>query len=307
MNHRTDPDSIAFDSSFEGAPGELVRLSTLVRRMVAGNAGPMTFTGTCTYVVGTGRVAVIDPGPAAQGHIDALLDALRGETISAILVTHTHKDHSPGARLLKDKTGARLYGCPPCAAILDDRGVGLRLDAAHDLDHAPDVVMDDGDVIEGPGYTLVCVETPGHTATHRTYALPRENALFSGDHVMAWSTTVVAPPDGRMQAYMQSLDKLRLRDDVVYWPGHGGPVKNPQRFVAALAQHRRNREAAISRSLATEGSTIDAIVAEVYRDLDPGLRTAAALSVLAHLEALVEQGLVVADKAPLLGAAFRRV
>jgi glyoxylase-like metal-dependent hydrolase (beta-lactamase superfamily II) len=124
---------------------------------------------------------------------------------------------------------------------------------------------------------------------------------------MAWSTTVVAPPDGRMQAYMQSLDKLRLRDDVVYWPGHGGPVKNPQRFVAALAQHRRNREAAISRSLATEGSTIDAIVAEVYRDLDPGLRTAAALSVLAHLEALVEQGLVVADKAPLLGAAFRRV
>jgi glyoxylase-like metal-dependent hydrolase (beta-lactamase superfamily II) len=306
MTSRAIRNEIVFDRTFESRSGELVPLSPQIRRIVAGNAGPMTFTGTCTYVVGAGRVAVIDPGPAEPGHISALLDALRHETITSILVSHTHKDHSPGARLLQQATGAKLYGCPRYVPIHDDQVFGMPLDAAHDLDHAPDVAMYDNDTIEGPGYTLVCVETPGHTATHRAYALPQEQALFSGDHVMAWSTTVVAPPDGKMDAYMRSLEKLRARGDTIFWPGHGGPVKSPQRFVAALAQHRRNREAAITRCLAAQGSTIDTIVKEVYRDLDPRLRMAAALSVLAHLEALVERGTVVADKIPLLGASFRR-
>lgn len=307
MNPQAACEPLFLDRSFEGVPGELVRLSPLVRRMVAGNAGPMTFTGTCTYVVGTGRVAVVDPGPEANGHIDMLLEALRGETITAVLVTHTHKDHAPGARLLKDATGASIYGCPPCAIEPGATGdLSLHLDAAHDLDHAPDVVMHDGDTIEGPGFTLSCVETPGHTGSHRAFTLTQENALFSGDHVMAWSTTVVAPPDGNMRAYMESLAKLRHRDDRIYWPGHGGPVKDPHRHVAALAQHRRNREAAILACLSTGLSRIDAIVAEAYRDLDPGLRAAAALSVRAHLETLVERGLVVIEGDPTLGTTFRR-
>lgn len=299
--------ALSFDRSFEGAPGELVQLSPLVRRMVAGNAGPMTFTGTCTYVVGSGNVAVIDPGPEAESHIRALLDALHGETITAILVTHTHKDHAPGARLLKGATGARLYGCPGYVTdVVDASDLPCAIDAAHDLDHAPDVVLHEGDAIEGQGFTLVCVETPGHTRNHRAFALPQEQALFSGDHVMAWSTSVVAPRDGHMRSYMGSLDKLLHRDDVIYWPGHGGPVKEPRRYVAALVRHRRNREDAILGCLGAEGSTIDAIVTRVYADLDPRLRMAAALSVRAHLESLVERGLAVTDEGSILGAAFRR-
>lgn len=299
---------LSLDRSFEGSPGDLVRLSPLVRRMVAGNPGPMTFKGTCTYVVGSGRVAVVDPGPDSESHIRALLDALRGETITAILVTHTHKDHSPGARLLKDATGARIYGCPPYVADTGDEStMPYRLDAAHDLDHAPDVVMHDGDSIDGPDFTLVCVETPGHTRNHRTYALMQENALFSGDHVMAWSTSVVAPPDGNMRAYMESLDKVVRREDRIYWPGHGGPVTDPRHYVAALIRHRHERESAILECVgATAGSTIDAIVTDVYRGLAPDLRRAAALSVLAHLEFLVERGLVTTDRKSTLGATYRR-
>lgn len=294
MNNETSPDEpLSFDRSFVGAPGELVRLSPLVRRMVAGNAGPMTFTGTCTYVVGTGEVVVIDPGPDKKDHMTALLKALRGETITSILVTHTHKDHSPGARALKEATGAKICGCPPCPFPSDaGRGAILRLDAANDRDHIPDLVMRDGDAIEGSGFSLVCIETPGHTADHRAFALPQEKALFSGDHVMAWSTSVVVPPDGRMRDYMDSLEKLRRRDDEIYWPGHGGPVTEPRRFVRALAQHRRHREAAILARVRKGDATIEAIVAHVYEGLDPLLRAAAALSVLAHLEALVEQGRV---------------
>jgi glyoxylase-like metal-dependent hydrolase (beta-lactamase superfamily II) len=296
---------LAFDHSFDGKPGELIRLSPLVRRMVAGNAGPMTFTGTCAYVVGAGKVAIIDPGPDKTDHITALLDALRNETITAILVTHTHKDHAPGARALKDATGARIYGCPPCApASLSGPGVTLRLDAAHDLDHAPDMVMQDGDTVEFEGFTLVCVETPGHTQNHLAFALPEEGALFSGDHVMAWSTSVVAPPDGKMQDYMASLKKLRERDDRIYWPGHGGPVREPGRFVRALAQHRKFREKAILASLRKGATSIDAIVADAYDGLDPMLRVAAAFSTLAHLEKLVAENLVVTEGPPGLESRY---
>ena len=292
-----------FDRAFAGAPGELVRLSPLVRRMAAGNPGPMTFTGTCTYVVGAGEVAVIDPGPDRKEHIDALLRALRGEAVAAILVTHTHKDHSPGARALKAATGAPIIGCaPPAPERAESAGVGP--DGPHDDAHAPDSLLLEGEAFETRNFALVCVETPGHTANHLAFCLPQERALFSGDHVMAWSTSLVTPPDGSMRAYMASLEKLRQRDDAIYWPGHGGPVLEPQRYVRALADHRRQRERAILARLAAGDETIEAIVAHVYEGLSPALRGAASLSVLAHLQDLTERGLAAADGPLGLGAQY---
>jgi glyoxylase-like metal-dependent hydrolase (beta-lactamase superfamily II) len=302
MNEQSQDSEMSFDRSFIGGPGELIRLSPLVRRMVAGNAGPMTFTGTCTYVVGTGEVAVIDPGPDHPGHIAALLAALRGESVTTILVTHTHRDHSPGARALKAATGARIVGCPPHDFTPPLKG--NTIDATHDSDYVPDQVMCDGDVIETANFSLVCVETPGHTRNHQAFASPQENVLFSGDHVMAWSTSVITPPDGTMRQYMASLEKLLVRDDRIYWPGHGGPVNEPQRYVQALTRHRRARENSIRARIEAGDTTIWAIVANVYKGLDPMLTYAASLSVLAHLEDLVERGLVSTDGAATLGAVY---
>jgi glyoxylase-like metal-dependent hydrolase (beta-lactamase superfamily II) len=304
QRHQTDTDEIAFDRSFAGAPGELLRLSPLVRRMTAGNAGPMTFTGTCTYVVGDGEVAIIDPGPDRVEHVNALLAALRGETVAAILVTHTHKDHAPAARALRAATGARILGCAPFAPEAADPE-SFRPDGSHDAAYAPDSVLRDGDVFEARTFTLAGVETPGHTMNHLAFFLPREQALFSGDHVMAWSTSVITPPDGSMRDYMASLDKLRRRDDRIYWPGHGGPVTEPQRYVRALAAHRRQRERAILARVAAGDRTIETIVAHVYEGLSPALRVAAGLSVLAHLRDLSERGLVAADGPPAPGAHYR--
>jgi glyoxylase-like metal-dependent hydrolase (beta-lactamase superfamily II) len=298
-------DEIVFNRSFDGAPGELVRLSPLVRRIVAGNTGPMTFTGTCTYIVGSGNVAVIDPGPDLSQHVAALLAALRGETITTILVTHTHRDHSPAAAALKAATGARIIGCAPYVAPRAGAGEAMpRLDAAHDPDYAPDAILQDGDVVEGKGFSLRAIATPGHTKNHLTFALPEEAALFSGDHVMAWSTSVIVPPDGGLRDYMASLEKLKNRDDKLYWPGHGGPVTEPQRYVRALAHHRRQREQAILARLAVGDRAISDIVANVYVGLDPALRGAAALSVLAHLEDLVARGEVRAQGPLSLTASF---
>jgi glyoxylase-like metal-dependent hydrolase (beta-lactamase superfamily II) len=293
MTAQPQSEELFFDRSFIGGPGELTQVSPLVRRMLAGNAGPMTFTGTCTYVVGKGKVAVIDPGPDRPEHSRALLDALGGETIETILVTHTHRDHSPGTRALKQATGAPIAGCAPYPAPDGESDSAfIRIDAANDFGYAPDAVMREGDAIEIGDFRLVCVETPGHAANHLAFALPQENALFSGDHVMAWATSVVVPPDGTLGDYMASLEKLRARDDRIYWPGHGGPVTDPQRFVRALAQHRRGREKSILASVRGGDSTIEAIVRNVYDGLDPALRAAAGMSVLAHLEDLVIRGLV---------------
>lgn len=303
MNDQTQDSEICFDRSFIGGPGELIRLSPLVRRMVAGNAGPMTFTGTCTYVVGNGEVAIIDPGPDHPAHIAALLAALRGENVTAILVTHTHRDHSPGARALRAATGARIVGCPP--HDFTQPLIGSAVDAANDSNYAPDEPLHDGDAIETANFSLVCVETPGHSRNHQAFALPQEKSLFSGDHVMAWSTSVVLPPDGTMRQYMASLEKLNARDDRIYWPGHGGPVNEPKRYVRALAQHRRAREKSIRARIEAGDATIGAIVANVYKDLDPVLTYAASLSVLAHLEDLVERGLVSTEGAATLGAVYR--
>ena len=296
-------DAIPFDRTLTARPEEVTVLSPLVRRLVANNGGPFTFTGTCTYVVGRGEVAVIDPGPADPTHVAALVQAIAGETLRHILVTHTHRDHAPGAAMLKAATGAPVLGCPRRRPSPQDPSLPA-LDAAFDLRYAPDRVLAEGEAVEGPGYSLVAVETPGHTSDHLAFALPEERALFSGDHVMAWSTTVVAPPDGSMRAYMASLRKLQGRDDALYWPGHGGPVRDPRPFVKALIVHRQWRESAILRRVAAGDATVPALVAALYRDLAPSLRGAAGLSVLAHLVDLVDSGQVVADGPPTLKAHY---
>jgi glyoxylase-like metal-dependent hydrolase (beta-lactamase superfamily II) len=301
-----DREDIPYKRDFEAKPDELLQLSPLVRRIVANNPGPFTFTGTCTYVVGQGRVAIIDPGPDEPEHVAKLLAALGSETIEAILITHTHRDHSPAARALKEATGAAIIGCGPHIRARDLAiGEGKGLDAANDLEHEPDRILHEDEVFEGQGFTLACVETPGHTMNHLAFALPQEKTLFSGDHVMAWSTTVVAPPDGAMQPYMKSLEKLLGRDDRVYWPGHGDAVEDPPRFVRGLLHHRRAREKAIIARLKAGDTAIEDIVANIYKALDPRLRGAAALSVFAHMEDLVARGEAICDGPVVLTAAYR--
>lgn len=299
-------DDLTFDVSPPAAAGECMRVSPLVRRIVAQNPSPFTFTGTCSYIVGAGQVAIIDPGPDLPEHIDALLHAVRGETVTHILVTHTHKDHSPAARAIKAATGALLVGCGPhrsARPLL--AGEVNRMEASSDLDYAPDRELAEGDLVEGRGWTLAALTTPGHMANHLAFSLVEEKALFSGDHVMAWSTSVVAPPDGSMSDFMASLDKLRGRDETVYWPGHGGPVRDPQRFVRALAHHRRQRETSILNRLAAGDRTIPEVVSAIYQGLKPALLGAAGLSVFAHLEDLVARGLVVTEGIPSLDSEYR--
>jgi glyoxylase-like metal-dependent hydrolase (beta-lactamase superfamily II) len=300
-------DPIAFDTQFQVEADRCVRLTPLVRRIVAGNASAFTFTGTCSYIVGNGTVAVIDPGPDNPRHTEALLEAVRGETVSHILVSHTHRDHSPGARALKDATGAMIVGCGPHTPA---RPLGMDetnpLEASGDLAFFPEWRMSDGDTVQGPGWSLAAVETPGHTMNHLCFALPEETALFSADHVMAWSTSIVAPPDGSMAAYLESLEKLRGRPETVFWPGHGGPVSDPQRFVRALIHHRRQREASILNRLDAGDRTIPQIVGSIYQGLKPALMGAAGLSVFAHLEDLVARGDVLTDGDPTIDADYRR-
>ena len=298
-----EPIPITLD--FDPAADELVTLSPLVRRIVAPNAGPMTFKGTNTYVVGHGKVAVIDPGPDSPQHVAAILAALAGETIAWILVTHTHHDHSPGARLLKAATNAPIIGCAPHHYFRPPRDEeAASAQASNDLDYTPDRVLAEGDRVDGHGFTLKAVATPGHTMNHLAFALCEERALFSGDHVMAWSTTIVSPPSGSMRAYMDSLAKLRERGDAIYWPGHGGPVNDPSRFVRALQHHRHQREHAILSRLRAGDQRIQAIVAAVYERIDPRLAKAAELSVLAHLEDLCARGRVHADRQPCIDALY---
>ncbi|TDR93820.1 MBL fold metallo-hydrolase [Enterovirga rhinocerotis] len=296
---------LAFDLDFSAPTDHAVQISPLVRRIVAGNASPFTFTGTCSYVVGRGTVAVIDPGPADQAHLDALIAAVSGETVSHIVVTHTHRDHSPGARALREATGAPIVGCSPhrAARQLSD-GEANTMEGSGDVEHRPDEEMREGDTITGPGWSLAAVETPGHTANHLAFALAEEETLFSADHVMAWSTTIVGPPDGSMTAFMASLEKLRGRSDRIYWPGHGGPVTEPQRFLRALIGHRRAREASILGRLAAGDRTIAEIVPAIYPALKPALIRAAGLSTFAHLEDLVTRGLARTEGAPQLDGIY---
>lgn len=266
-------------------------LSPLIRRVLAPNPSPFTYTGTQTYIVGTGDVAVIDPGPADADHIAGILEATIGERITAIVCTHTHRDHSPGAKPLAAATGARIIGCAPLA--LDDSGP--RADASFDRDYAPDGILTDGERLSGPNWTLEAVATPGHTSNHLCYALIEEAVLFTGDHVMGWSTTVVSPPDGDMADYMASLDRLIARTDKLYYPAHGEPVNNPQRFARSLAGHRKQREGQILRLVKEGVGVIDDMVPRMYAGIDKRLYPAAGRSVLAHLIDLENRGRAARD------------
>ncbi|MBA3896694.1 MAG: MBL fold metallo-hydrolase [Sphingomonadaceae bacterium] len=263
-------------------------LSPLVRRVLAANPSPFTFTGTQTYVVGRGEVAVIDPGPADPAHIDGILKTTEGERVTAIVCTHTHRDHSPAAGPLAKATGAPIIGCAPL--VLED--AGPRADASFDATYAPDRVLADGETLTGPGWTLRAVATPGHTSNHLCYVLPEEGALFTGDHVMGWSTTVVSPPDGDMAAYMVSLDLLLARDDAIYYPAHGEPVTKPRRLVRGLAGHRKQREGQILRLIGQGVGAIPEMVPHMYGGVDKRLWPAAGRSVLAHLIDLRDRGRV---------------
>jgi glyoxylase-like metal-dependent hydrolase (beta-lactamase superfamily II) len=280
--------SITFAPEFDPAYGEAVPIGDKVRRMTAPNSGPFTSHGTNSYIVGRGRVAVIDPGPDDPEHIEAILRATSGEAITHILVTHTHRDHSPGARLLKARTGATLLGEGPhrLARPLALGEINL-LDASGDMEFVPDRALVHDERIEGDGWALTAIATPGHAANHLAFALEGSSLLFSGDHVMKWSTTIVAPPDGAMSDYMASLDRLAERPETIYLPGHGGPVEDAPTFVRALKAHRRMREAAIADRIARGDRRISEIVAAIYRETPKALHGAAALSVLAHLEDLV--------------------
>lgn len=268
--------------------GKVMVLTPLVRRVLAPNPSPYTYSGTQTYIVGHGRVAVIDPGPDDPRHIEAILKATEDEEVAFITCTHTHRDHSPAARPLKDRTGAEITGCAPL--VLDDSGP--RADEAFDRSYAPDRVLADGEAIAGQGWTLQAVATPGHTSNHLCLALIEEQALFTGDHVMAWSTSVVSPPDGDMAAYMASLELLLARDDKVYYPAHGDAVERPQRLARGLLGHRKQREGQILRLLGKGTGEIPEMVSHMYKGLDPRLTGAAGRSVLAHLIDLRDRGVV---------------
>lgn len=280
---------IPFVREFEFAYGRCDRVSPLIRRVVAENPGPFTFTGTGTYIVGNGTVAILDPGPMLDDHLSALMGAIEGETVSHILVTHTHADHSPLARPLSDALGGVpiLAAAPPPLPDLDIIG-----EEGSDTTFWPDRVLNDADRIDGPGWTLEVVATPGHASNHLAFALPEENALFTGDHVMGWSTTVVIPPDGDMDAYLDSLERVRQGGFATLWPTHGPPVTEVAPFLMAYRDHRLDREAQIVARLEAGDETIAQMVPVLYAAVDPRLWPAASLSVLAHLVRLVRHGIV---------------
>ncbi|PWE58097.1 MBL fold metallo-hydrolase [Metarhizobium album] len=292
--------------SFEPHYGEAVPVAEGVERLTVNNPSAFTFHGTNSYIVGRQSVAVIDPGPDNEAHFEALMAALKGREVTHIAVSHTHRDHSPLARRLQQATGAILVAEGPHRAARPlHEGEVNPFGESSDLDFVPDIALADGDLVEGDGWTLRAVLTPGHAANHAAFALENTGILFSADHVMAWATSVVAPPDGAMSDYMASLEKLLARDDRIYFPGHGGPVNEPQAFVRGLRTHRRMRERAVLERMKAGDRLIADMVKAIYRDTDPRLHGAAALSVLAHIEDLVEKGLVTADEPPSLATVFR--
>lgn len=280
-----------FDRNFDPNYGKVVEITPTIRRIVAPNPSAFTFYGTGTYIVGCGKVAVIDPGPNDTTHFEALTSALRGETVTHILVTHTHLDHSPLTQALKDWCGAPSYGFGPHGG---DRG-GETVEAGADYDFKPDHRLMDGDQVAGDGWTFEAVHTPGHTSNHLCFSYFEEKALFSGDHVMGWSTSVISPPDGNMTDYMMSLEKLLKREEDVYYPTHGNPISNPKDHVRSFLFHRKDREEQILACLGRGLETIPQIVPAIYQDIPQKLHPAAARSVLAHMEKLLLEGLISAD------------
>jgi glyoxylase-like metal-dependent hydrolase (beta-lactamase superfamily II) len=281
--------------------GVAQQVSPGIRRVIANNPGPFTYTGTGIYIIGSGEVAVIDPGPNMPGHLDVLLNTLKGERVSHIFVTHGHMDHSPMARPLAEITGARIYACGLPVKPSESE---VRMEAGDDLSFSPDVPVEDGQRFSGPGWTIEVVATPGHTSHHMAYALLEENALFTGDHIMGWSTTVISPPDGDMTDYYASLEKVRDRDFTTLWPTHGPPVRDVRPFVQAYIDHRRAREAQIVEQLRAGRNTIRAMVPVMYADVDKKLHPAACHSVLAHMMHLVRIGRVECAGAPCIDSIY---
>jgi glyoxylase-like metal-dependent hydrolase (beta-lactamase superfamily II) len=299
-------DDIPFNRTLDLAPGVVDRVAPGVRRILADNPGPFTFKGTLSYIVGRGKVTIVDPGPADDRHIAALLDAVRGETVTHIVITHTHRDHSPGAAPVKAATGAVTLGEGPHRPARPlFTGETKRLDAGGDTAFVPDRRIADGDVIAGDGWALEAIATPGHTANHMAYALKGTDLLFSGDHVMGWSTSIVAPPDGAMSDYMASLHRLAARPETIYLPGHGDVIRDAPDYVALFIRHRLGREASILHRLGKGDADIPSLVRAIYVGLDPRLAGAAALSTLAHLEDLVARGLVATEGAPSIAGRYR--
>jgi len=299
-------DDIPFNRTLDLAPDTPQEVAPGVRRILTNNPSPFTFKGTLTYVVGRGKVAIVDPGPDDAAHIAAVLDAVRGETVTHIFVTHTHRDHSPAVPAIKAATGAQVLAEGPHRAARPLHiGEAPRLDASNDTDFRPDRALADGEVVSGDGWAIEAVATPGHTANHMAFALKGQNLIFSGDHVMGWSTSIVAPPDGAMSDYMASLEKLSRRDEAIYLPGHGDAIREAPAFVRHYIRHREGREASILHRLGKGAADIPTIVRAVYIGLDQRLVRAAGLSVLAHLEDLVARSRVATDGPPSIAGIYR--
>ncbi len=279
-------------------------VSPLIRRVTANNPGPFTFKGTGTYIVGKGEVAVIDPGPDDPAHLEAILAAVAGETVTHILITHHHSDHSPLAGALKAATGATIYGCAVAGHEEEDTGE-VKMEAGHDHDFRPDVSLCGGGKVSGPGWSMEAIPTPGHTSNHLCYALVEEHALFSGDHIMGWSTTVITPPDGDMTDYLASLDRIRAGKFDTLWPTHGAPIRDVDAFIAAYIAHRHERANQILRALEAGPGRIRELVPRLYADVDSRLHPAAARSMLAAMIHLEREGKIAADGVAGPDSAYR--
>ena len=295
---------IPYVREFEPKYGHAETVAPGLRRVLANNPGPFTFHGTGTYIVGEGAVAVIDPGPLLDDHVAALLTALEGQTVSHILLTHTHADHSPAAAPLKAATGAPTYAFGPHGS--GKWAEGVKVEEGGDMDFDPDYRLADGDLVQGGGWTMEAVHTPGHTSNHLCFSWCEAGMLFPGDHVMGWSTSIVSPPDGDMGQYIASLEKLLARDEHTYWPTHGGPITDPARHVAAFIAHRQERAAQILSCVDDGQQTLQAMVPVIYQGLDERLFPAAARSTFASIVYLVEQGQLVASEGLSMEASFSR-
>jgi glyoxylase-like metal-dependent hydrolase (beta-lactamase superfamily II) len=299
-------DDIPFNRDFPLKPGVVDEVRPGVRRILCDNPSPFTFTGTVSYIVGRGNVAIIDPGPDDEAHAKALLDAVRNETVTHILVTHTHRDHSPNTTRIKAATGAVVYAEGPHRASRP-RYESEKISSESGADRAfkPDIEVRDGEIVEGVDWALQAVATPGHTANHLAFAWRDRKISFVGDHVMGWSTSIVAPPDGSMVDYMASLKRLAARDEDLYFSGHGPEIPEGPRYARFLIRHRQAREASILHRLAKGEADIPTLVRAIYIGIDPRLTGAAGYSVLAHLEDLVGRGIVATDGDPVIGGKYR--
>ena len=282
--------------SFEYGVSE--QITPLVKRVIAKNPGPFTYTGTGTFIVGTKELAVIDPGPIDNSHLNAIIKACGKSKISHIIITHTHNDHSPLSKPLQKKTGAPIY------SFLNknmDTKTDNQFEEGYDNSFKPDVIIKDGDLIKGYDWTLEAIHTPGHTSNHMCYSLAEESILFSGDHVMGWSTTVIVPPDGDMDEYLKSLEKILDRNHQMYLPTHGSQIDDPHDLVNKYFEHRNNREDQIIKVIKSGSSMISEMVKIIYSDVDPGLHPAASMSTLAHLNRMVKNKIIKVEGTGLKG------